>query len=440
MIRSPSSELSCDLAIVGGGLAGGLIALAFARLRPEVSVLLIEGADTLGGNHVWSFFDSDIPARDRWLIDPMIVHRWPSGHDVRFPGFARTLTAGYNSITSARFDKHVRAMIGKGVHRGAVTEIRPDGVTLENGTTITAKGVIDARGFFTFAREPETGDACFMPRDPTRLLPQEASIVTGPATSVAGPFLCAADTRPPDPLASLDCGWQKFLGQTLRLSAPHGLTRPIIMDATVEQIDGYRFVYVLPTGDHDLFVEDTYYSDDPHLDAAAIRTRIAAYAGAQSWRVEVVTHEETGVLPVVIGGDFDRFWPRHDPVARAGVRAGMFHPTTGYSLPHAVSFALDIAAMERLDGPSLALATRALAQAHWRCGSYYRLLDTMLFRAAQPAERWRIFARFYRLSEPLIARFYAGRSAARDKLRILCGRPPVPIRAAMHALWKRARP
>lgn len=440
MTTASSSDHSCDLAIVGGGLAGGLIALAFARLRPDVSVLLIEAGETLGGNHVWSFFDSDIPARDRWLIDPMVVYRWRSGHDVRFPGFTRTLSAGYNSITSARFDEHVRSLLAGRVITGATSEIRADGVTLANGTRIIARGVIDARGFISLPTEPGTGESSLMARDPTTLLPQEASIVTGPAAPAAGPFLRTPVPAPDDPLAALDCGWQKFVGQTLRLAAPHGLSRPIIMDATVEQIDGYRFVYVLPTGDHELFVEDTYYSDDPHLDAAAIRPRIAAYAAAHGWTVEAVEHEETGVLPVVIDGDFDRFWPRHDSLARAGVRAGLFHPTTGYSLPQAVNFTLDIAATEQLDSPSLALATRALAQGHWRCGGYYRLLDTMLFRAATPAERWRIFERFYRLSEPLIARFYAGRSAARDKLRILCGRPPVPIRAAMHALWNRARP
>ena len=49
----------CDIAIVGGGLAGGLAALALAAKRPELDVRLIE-PDAIGGNHIWSFFDSDI--------------------------------------------------------------------------------------------------------------------------------------------------------------------------------------------------------------------------------------------------------------------------------------------------------------------------------------------------------------------------------------------
>ena len=58
----------------------------------------------------------------------------------------------------------------------------------------------------------------------------------------------------------------------------------------------------------------------------------------------------------------------------------------------------------------------------------------MLFGAAVPDQRWRIFARFYGLRAPLIQRFYAGRSTITDRVRILCGRPPVPIRDAMRTL------
>lgn len=48
-------NLDCDIAILGGGLAGGLIALALHRARPDVRVKLIEADDMFGGNHVWSF-------------------------------------------------------------------------------------------------------------------------------------------------------------------------------------------------------------------------------------------------------------------------------------------------------------------------------------------------------------------------------------------------
>lgn len=377
-----AKSFDCDLAILGGGLSGTLTALAFTRLRPDVNFLLIERGQSLGGNHLWSFFDSDVRPADRWLIDPLVTHRWPKGYQVRFPAYQRQLDTGYNSIASAQLDAHVRPLIGPRLLLEAdVASLTPDSVTLSDGSQIKARAVLDTRG---------GGD-----------------------------------------LSALDCGWQKFVGQVLRLRHPHGLDRPVIMDATVPQIDGYRFVYLLPFDEHTIFVEDTYYSNDASLDVPALTSRIDSYVQERGWQVEEVVHQESGILPVVHGGDFDRFWPARDDIARAGVRAAMFHPMTGYSLPDAISTALWIT-----DQPlgTLAAATRDRAKAHWRAGGYYRLLGKMLFRAAQPEQRWRIFERFYRLNPHLIGRFYAGRSSWVDRIRILCGRPPVPIRSAMRAL------
>jgi len=84
--------------------------------------------------------------------------------------------------------------------------------------------------------------------------------------------------------------------------------------------------------------------------------------------------------------------------------------------------------------PDLAVLVKARAHTHWRAGRYYRMLGVMLFRAADPKERYMIFQRFYKLSPTLIARFYAGQSTLSDKLRILMGKPPVPLFRALQAL------
>lgn len=375
----------CDLAIVGGGLAGGLVALAVAQRHPEARLLLIEQGDTLGGNHLWSFFDGDISDVQRLMLIPMVTRRWNEGHEVRFPGHVRTLATPYNSIASDRFHAHIMQKLGARVMLGAQVEtVAPDRVVLGGGKSISARVVLDARG--------------------------------------------AAD------LSALSCGWQKFVGQEIELAEPHRMTRPIIMDATVAQRDGYRFVYVLPFDERTVFVEDTYYSDTADIDADMLRTRIADYVRKRGWRINQVLREERGALPVVMGGDFARFWPADDPVARAGTRAGLFHPTTGYSLADAVRFAHWFAEIWPVPRDVAAPMTRAWAHAQWRRRGYYRMLDRMLFRAANDHRRRAIFEHFYRLPPDLIDRFYGARSTVRDKLRILSGRPPVPIRAAMRAL------
>jgi lycopene beta-cyclase len=370
-----------DLLILGGGLSGGLCALALAQRRPELKVTIVEPGERLGGNHLWSFFDSDVDQRDVPLVETLIAHRW-DGYEVRFPAHRRALTQAYRTIASERLDDAVRqALRADRIVRATATSVRSDQVTLDNGHNLTARAVLDARG----------GKA-----------------------------------------EGLRLGWQKFVGQVLRIPQGHGLERPIVMDATVNQSDGYRFVYCLPFSATELFVEDTYYTDGPELDIELLRERIGDYAASHGWQVAERTREEAGQLPVLTGGDFERFWPADDPIARAGARGGFFHPLTSYSLPDAVRFASWLADELPLD--TLASATRERARRHWRRSAYDRLLARMLFKAADPPQRYRVLQRFYRLPAPLIARFYAGQSTAKDRVRILAGRPPVSIWRAMRAL------
>ncbi|MGZ8348778.1 MAG: lycopene beta-cyclase CrtY [Allosphingosinicella sp.] len=371
--------------IAGGGLAGCLAALALAERRPEVKLLLVEQSGSFGGNHVWSFFDADVAAGDRWLVEPAIARSW-SSYDVCFPRRRRTLGTGYNSLTSERLDQAVRARLRPDQYRlgAAIEAVTPTGLVLAGGERIDAEAVIDARG--------------------------------------AGA------------LDALALGWQKFVGRDYRLAAPHGLDRPIVMDACVDQEQGYRFVYCLPFTEDRLLIEDTYYSTDSALDRAMIGRRIEDYVAQRGWRVAALEREEAGVLPVAMGGDFDAFWPAGDPVARIGVRGGFFHPTTGYSLPDAVRTAMLL--VPQPDFSSLATILRAEAKRLWKARGFYRLLDRMLFRAAAPHERYKVLEHFYRLDPALVARFYAGRSTLGDRLRILSGRPPVPVGRALKAIWR----
>jgi lycopene beta-cyclase len=373
-----ASTHSCDVAIVGGGLAGGLLALALRARHPQLDVRLIDAQPIIGGNHLWSFFGSDVAAADRWLLAPLVCHAW-RGYDVSFPAHARTIDQTYYSIESERLDAVVRRELAEGALMlgRKVLAVSPCAVVLADGDRIEAKGVIDARG--------------------------------------------------PGDLACLELGWQKFVGRELRLGEDHGQTRPVIMDATVEQIDGYRFVYTLPLAHDRMFVEDTYYSDTPDLDVESVGGRVQDYADARGWRGQAA-REESGVLPVALGGDFEAYWRSGGAkVAKAGMRAGLFHPTTGYSLPDAVRTAAMIADTRDFSAAALHEATYMSAKRAWSSRGFYRMLDRMLFRAAEPEERYRVLERFYTLSPGLIGRFYAGGSTMMDKARVLTGKPPVPF-------------
>lgn len=371
-----------DIAILGGGLAGGLAALALYRRRPELRVSLIEAGERLGGEHTWSFHDADLSAEGMALVEPLICYRWPS-QQVKFPAHERRLTTGYNSIASSRFHDVLMERIGAHVRLDCpVAQATHQSVTLLSGETLRAKAVLDCRG------------------------------------AVASPHL--------------KLGFQKFVGQELQLAAPHGLDAPVIMDARVPQIDGYRFIYILPFSERTLLIEDTRYADGPALPVDVFRKEIADYAAAHDWRIEEVLREEEGVLPIALGGDIGAFWDEpldgaEGPIARGGMRAGLFHPLTGYSLPDAVALALVIAAQSDLSASALYNVTRGHSSEAWRNRAYYRFLTRMLFLASAPEKRYRVLERFYKMPQGLIERFYAGRSTLADKARVLAGKPPVPV-------------
>jgi lycopene beta-cyclase len=379
----------CSLLIIGAGLAAAIIAQRVVEESPTVRVTIAEASASPFGEHTWSFHLNDVEPDDlRWMA-PLIAHRW-AGQEVRFKAYSRSLTSGYASLTSRSVLQHIRSM--PAVHivpEANVVAIDQGGATLADGTRLTADCVIDARGF--------------------------------------------------QPHPAMVLGHQKFVGVEIETNRPHGVTLPIIMDATVHQTDGYRFVYVLPFTANRLLIEDTRYSDGAGLDDEALKAAILSYAETHGWGEHGIVRTERGVLPICLAYDAGCYWSEQRPdIALAGMRAALFHPTTGYSLPEAVRLANMVASHWPLDSAALAPLVKAHALNRARQQGFYRLLNRMLFRAAEPARRHIVLQRFYRLPQPLIERFYAGRTTAWDIVRILVGKPPVPVNRALACLMERS--
>lgn len=352
-----------DYALVGGGLQNGLIALAIRAHQPRATIAMIERGGTIGGNHTWCFHADDV--RNAAWAEPLVVVRWP-GYEVAFPNRARTLESPYACVTSERLASVVAPVVDDLMLNTSAESIAPNAVLTSRGV-VEAHVVIDARGP---SRTPRT-----------------------------------------------DCGWQKFIGQEVVLAGPHGLDRPMLIDATVPQRDGFRFMYVLPLAPDRLLIEDTFFSDTAVLDAELSRRDIWRYAHTRGWSIEDVTREETGALPMP--------WSLTPPVATqpivAGYAGGWFHPVTGYSFPIATRLASLVATTPPHE---LQTALAAMCATHARQLAFAQRLTKMLFRWFAPDQRHHVLARFYRLPEDAIRRFYALELTALDRARIVAGPPP----------------
>ncbi|MGD9427186.1 lycopene beta-cyclase CrtY [Pantoea sp. NSTU24] len=372
-----------DLILVGAGLANGLIALRLRQQRPTLRILLIDAESEPGAGHTWSFHEDDLTDNQHHWITPLVAYHWP-GYEVRFPQRHRSLNSGYFCVTAERFAQVMHDRFGPDLLLNTrVAAVTSHAVTLVDGRVIESDAVIDGRGY--------------------------------------------------QPDSALCMGFQSFVGQEWQLSAPHGLTGPIIMDATVDQQAGYRFVYSLPFSADTLLIEDTHYIDKATLESDRARQNIRDYAARQGWQLDRLLREEQGALPITLTGDADSFWQKRD-LPCSGLRAGLFHPTTGYSLPLAVSLADRLAEMQAFTSEDLHTAIAQFARQTWQQQRFFRMLNRMLFLAGPADRRWQVMQRFYGLPEGLIARFYAGKLTLPDRLRILSGKPPVPVLAALQAI------
>lgn len=386
-------KTSYDLVIVGGGLAGCLTLHALKSSNPRLRVLLIEKANELCGNHTWSFHHSEVPSSAWPWLKNLISFEW-TGYDVHFPEYSRSFESRFYSIASLNLANKTLTTFMNSILLG--THI----VSLKEKTEdLPAQLILENIQGEKFAVEAET------------VLMARGWQNEGSSSTTA---------------------WQKFVGLEVELENPHGLERVQLMDSRVQQIDGYRFFYILPISETRLLIEDTYYSNHPTLKSERIESEILGYIQKKSWSIKQIYRREQGALPL----PFEKSEPQilKNQVPLLGAESGSFHPLTGRA---ASSILKQIEAIRIRSNLTTSSINRILGQARYESestSSYYRMLNKLMFKGTDSALRYKVLAHFYRLPAPLIERFYAGKSSIWDKIRILFGKPPIPVGRAIQIL------
>jgi lycopene beta-cyclase len=382
-----------DYAIIGGGLQGCLLAHALACHQPGVSVLLIERAHELCGNHTWSFHQTDVPDQARDWFDPLVTHRWP-GYSVRFPGLSRRLGIPYATISSAGLRAATRRLtVPPGSHEPRSPGSRPLVVL--------------------------TGTPCEI-LSPTRVRRGDgAEIDCGAVIDCRG--------RAASPGLPGGAGYQTFIGHEYRTGQRWPVAEPTVMDVREDQSGGFEFLYELPFGHDQVLLEYTRFHEEPTCDESRAVRLISARLAEAGVRSAELIRTERGCLPMPYAAPSRS----EGPSLAGGYAGGWYHAATGYSMPLAIRFA-DLVARSRPERLVNAVE-RAVGHDALRRG-FARFLNRLLFCLVMPEDRWQVFRRFYGvLPEDRIARFYGHRFSAADAARIILGRPPTrlaPLRFA----------
>jgi lycopene beta-cyclase len=356
------------LLIAGGGVSGSLAALAMARFKPDVPMTLVAEEGDFGGNRALLLFDDDLDPAGRDFVAPLIEASW-DGYYVAFPSRSRKIKLRCHVITPARIDAAIRDSLRPEQIRtdDRISAVRDTSLLINGSETLKGKGVLDARAWVH--------------------------------------------------QTTLELGWRKSVARYFNFEAPHRVDLPVAIDATASAGGANAYFTCIPFGPNRLRVEHVDYSTSPDLDVEAAAARIDAYVAERRWKGRDVDAEESGVLPVALGGDFDAYWRIGGArVAKLGARGGFFHPVSGSPLPDAIGTALFLAGLRDYEGAALHDAFEARASALWTKRELARTFNRQLLLGGEKPNA--PFERLLALDAAVIARFQAGDPGLFDRRQI----------------------
>lgn len=379
----PERNIRYEYVILGAGCAG--LSLCYYLLKQGVTepILILDQKNEFADDRTWCFWDVEPTpfshlASKRWNSWTLHV----DGEKVE----QRTTLHPYQCITAADF------------YRAALDRIASyKNVTLRLGEPVEAYKEHDDETYVSTLQNTYTARYVF---DGRGLPPGSPVFEEARRRSVWVP--------------------QKFLGLRLRSKEPvFDPERCKLMDFSVNQERGLRFVYVLPFSEREALVENVYLSE-AEISIEGHRSELEEYLAAVyglSPEDYVVDEEERGYIPMT-----DYAFPRKlgDRAYSIGMLGGQTRPSTGYTFLRIQRYceALARGVVSGDGAPGRIEASR------------YKLLDKIFLRFMKehPEECPAVYSRMFRgLPPDTLVRFLTEKSSPLDELRLILAMPKMPF-------------
>lgn len=346
-----------DIVVVGAGPAGLATAAACQRVGLETVCLTADAALPWPNNYgLWA---DELAALD---LARFAAHAWPRARVILDEPRQHAFDRAYVQLDNAALRDHLAAQVEIRVDRALA--LRDGALTLAGGDALRPRLVIDATG-----HRPQ-------------LVVRDARVAPG--------FQAALGWR-----ATVE-GWPFPLDEVRLMD---------FSDAAPGETSPPTFLYAMPFGPHDVFVEETSLCARPAVDFDRLADRLRARLGTLGVTVRSIEHTERCLIPM---GDA---LPARGPVVGVGAAASMVHPATGYMVGSALRAARRLAdavraALDEGRDPAVAGWAAVWPRDHVRTRRLYEFgmgaLLTMdladlrdffdAFFHAPPAVRWRYLA------------------------------------------------
>jgi lycopene beta-cyclase len=283
-----------EFVILGAGCSGLSLCYYLLEGGVDAPILILDRKRTFEDDRTWCFWDVESTP-----FSQLALKEWRSWDFVSAGGSAAQTTSRYPYKCLAGRDFYERALIRLA---------ESPNVTLRLGEEIG--GCVEENGEVRV----ETSGEIFRARQ----------LFDGRGLSPGSPAFEEARRR---------AVWvpQKFLGLRIRAHKPvFDPERCTLMDFSVDQSRGLRFVYVLPMGEREALVENVYLSE-ADVSQAEHRAEIVAYlesvCGFSPDEYETLG-EERGYIPMT-----DYAFPRRlgERSHNIGMLGGETRPSTGYT-------------------------------------------------------------------------------------------------------------